>query len=151
MHTLIVSALLVDGIIGGVIAVIGFLPLIMVMFFLLALLEDCGIYGTGRRSHGQILQKNRPFRTVCHTYGHEHGVCNPGVMATRTIKDERQRRTTAMLAPFMPCGAKLPIIALFAGAFFAGNAWVGTSMYLLGIVVILISAVIIRKITGDTS
>jgi ferrous iron transport protein B len=73
----------------------------------------------------------------------------PGVMATRTIKNERQRRTTAMLTPFMPCGAKLPIIALFAGVFFADNAWVGTTMYFLGIIVIIAGALIIRQITGD--
>ncbi len=73
----------------------------------------------------------------------------PGVMATRTIKNQRQRRTTAMLAPFMPCGAKLPVIALFAGAFFADQSWVGTSMYFLGIAVIIIGALIIQRITGE--
>jgi ferrous iron transport protein B len=79
------------------------------------------------------------------------GCAIPGIMATRTIKNERQRRTTAMLAPFMPCGAKLPIIALFAGVFFGDNAWVGTSMYFLAILVIVLSGLIIRRITGDTS
>ncbi|NCB01045.1 MAG: ferrous iron transporter B, partial [Spirochaetia bacterium] len=79
------------------------------------------------------------------------GCAIPGIMATRTIKNERQRRTTAMLAPFMPCGAKLPIIALFAGIFFKDASWVGASMYLLAIVVVLVSGLIIRKITGDTS
>ncbi|THB62760.1 MAG: ferrous iron transporter B, partial [Spirochaetaceae bacterium] len=79
------------------------------------------------------------------------GCAIPGIMAARTIRNERQRRTTAMLAPFMPCGAKLPIIALFAGVFFGDQAWVGTSMYFLALMVILVSGLIIRKITGDTS
>lgn len=147
----LVSALLVDGIIGGVIAVIGFLPLIMVMFFLMALFEDCGYMARVAVVMDRFFKKiglsgksiiPMVIGTAC---------AIPGVMASRTIRDERQRRTTAMLTPFMPCGAKLPVIALFAGVFFAGNAWVGTSMYLLGIVVIIVSALIIRKITGDTS
>ncbi len=147
----LVQTLLVDGIIGGVVAVVGFLPLIMVMFFLMALFEDCGYMARVAvvmdRFFKRIGLSGRSvipmvIGTAC---------AIPGVMATRTIKNERQRRTTAMLTPFMPCGAKLPIIALFAGVFFSDNAWVGTSMYLLGIVVILLGAVIIRKITGDTS
>lgn len=147
----LVQALLVDGIIGGVVAVVGFLPLIMIMFFLMALFEDCGYMARVAvvmdRFFKRIGLSGRSvipmvIGTAC---------AIPGVMATRTIKNERQRRTTAMLAPFMPCGAKLPIIALFAGVFFSDNAWVGTSMYLLGIVVIMLGAVIIRKITGDTS
>ena len=77
------------------------------------------------------------------------GCAIPGIMATRTIKDERQRRTTAMLTPFMPCGAKLPVIALFAGVFFNGSAWIGTSMYFLGILIIIIGALIVLKITGE--
>ena len=147
----IVSALLVDGIIGGVVAVVGFLPLIMVMFFLMALFEDCGYMARVAVVMDRFFKKiGLSGRSVIPmVIGTACSI--PGVMATRTIKNERQRRTTAMLTPFMPCGAKLPIIALFAGVFFSDNAWVGTSMYLLGIVVILFSAVIIRKITGDTS
>lgn len=145
------QALLVDGIIGGLIAVVGFLPLIMVMFFLMALFEDCGYMARVAvvmdRFFKRIGLSGRAvipmvIGTAC---------AIPGVMATRTIKSERQRRTTAMLTPFMPCGAKLPIIALFAGVFFGDNAWVGTSMYLLAIVIIMLSAIVIRKITGDTS
>ena len=147
----IVSSLLVDGIIGGVIAVVGFLPLIMVMFFLLALLEDCGYMARVAVVMDRFFKKIGLSGKSVIPMVMSTACAIPGVMATRTIKDERQRKTTAMLSPFMPCGAKLPIIALFAGAFFAGNAWIGTSMYLLGIVVILISAVIIRKITGDKS
>ncbi len=147
----IVSALLVDGIIGGVIAVVGFLPLIMVMFFLMALFEDCGYMARVAVVMDRFFKKiGLSGRSVIPmVIGTACAI--PGVMATRTIKNERQRRTTAMLTPFMPCGAKLPIIALFAGVFFSDNAWVGTSMYLLGIVIILFSAVIIRKITGDRS
>jgi len=147
----IVSSLLVNGIIGGVIAVIGFLPLIMVMFFLMALFEDCGYMARVAVVMDRFFKKiglsgrsiiPMVIGTAC---------AIPGVMATRTIRNERQRRTTAMITPFMPCGAKLPIIALFAGVFFAGNGWVGTSMYFVGIIVILFSALIIRKITGDKS
>ena len=147
----VVGALLLDGIIGGVGAVIGFLPLIMVLFFCLALLEDSGYMAR------VAIVLDRFFKKVGLSgksiipmiIGTGCGI--PGIMATRTIKNERQRRTTAMLTPFMPCGAKLPIIALFAGVFFNDNSWVGTSMYFLGIIVIIISALIIRKITGDYS
>lgn len=146
-----VSALLVDGIIGGVIAVIGFLPLIMIMFFLMSLLEDCGYMAR------VAVVMDRYFRKIGLSgksiipmiIGTACGI--PGVMASRTIRNERQRRTTAMLTPFMPCGAKMPVIALFAGVFFSGSALVAVSMYFLGILVIVFSALIIRKITGDTS
>jgi len=77
------------------------------------------------------------------------GCAIPGVMATRTIKNERQRRTTAMLTPFMPCGAKLPVIALFAGIFFNDSAWVGTLMYFMGIAIIIIGDLIVVRITGE--
>ncbi|MBQ2817705.1 MAG: ferrous iron transporter B, partial [Clostridia bacterium] len=76
------------------------------------------------------------------------GCAIPGVMACRTIRNERERRATAMLAPFVPCGAKLPVIALFAGAFFSGASWVGTLMYFAGIVIILIGALLVNKIAG---
>lgn len=77
------------------------------------------------------------------------GCAIPGVMATRTIKNERQRRTTAMLTPFMPCGAKLPVIALFAGVFFDDAAWVGTLMYFMGIAIIIVGALMVQRITGE--
>ena len=77
------------------------------------------------------------------------GCAIPGVMATRTIRNERQRRTTAMLTPFMPCGAKLPVIALFAGVFFNDAAWVGTMMYFMGIAIIILGALIVVRITGE--
>lgn len=147
----LVEALLVDGIIGGIIAVIGFLPLIMVMFFLMALFEDCGYMARVAVVMDRFFKKIglSGKSIIPMVIGTACGI--PGVMASRTIRNERQRRTTAMLTPFMPCGAKLPIIALFAGVFFAGNAWVGTAMYFLAIVIIIVSALIIRKITGDTS
>ncbi|AFQ43460.1 ferrous iron transporter B [Desulfosporosinus meridiei] len=147
----VVAALLLDGIIGGVGAVIGFLPLIMVLFFCLALLEDCGYMARVAVVMDRFFKKVglSGKSIIPMIVGTGCGI--PGIMATRTIKNERQRRTTAMLAPFMPCGAKLPIIALFAGVFFGDNAWVGTSMYFLGIIVIIMSALIIRRITGDFS
>lgn len=147
----VVAALLLDGIIGGVGAVIGFLPLIMVLFFCLALLEDSGYMARVAIVLDRFFKKvGLSGRSIIPMIiGTGCGI--PGVMATRTIKNERQRRTTAMLTPFMPCGAKLPIIALFAGVFFNDNSWVGTSMYFLGIIVIIMSALIIRRITGDFS
>ena len=77
------------------------------------------------------------------------GCSIPGIMATRTIQNERQRRTTAMLTPFMPCGAKLPVIALFAGVFFNDAAWVGTLMYFMGIAIIIVGALVVVRITGS--
>ncbi len=145
------GSLLLDGIIGGVGAVIGFLPLIMTLFFCLALLEDGGYMARVAVVLDRFFKKVglSGKSIIPMIVGTGCGI--PGIMATRTIKNLRQRRTTAMLTPFMPCGAKLPIIALFAGVFFEGNAWVGTSMYFLAIFVIIVSALIIRKITGDYS
>lgn len=77
------------------------------------------------------------------------GCAIPGVMACRTIRNERERRTTAMLTPFMPCGAKIPVIALFAGAFFADAWWVSATMYLVGILLVLLGALLVKKITGQ--
>jgi len=147
----VLAALLLDGIIGGVGAVIGFLPLIMVLFFCLALLEDCGYMARVAVVMDRFFKKvGLSGRSIIPMIvGTGCGI--PGVMATRTIKNERQRRTTAMLTTFMPCGAKLPIIALFAGVFFGDNSWVGTSMYFLGIIIIICGALIIRQITGDFS
>ncbi len=145
------SSLLVDGIIGGVGAVVGFLPLIMVLFFLLALLEDSGYMARVAVVMDRFFKKVGLSGKSIIPMIVGIGCSIPAVMATRTIKNERQRRTTAMLSPFMPCGAKLPIIALFAGVFFAGSSWVSVSMYFLAIVVIFLSAIIVRKITGDTS
>ncbi len=141
-------ALLIDGVIGGVIAVIGFLPLVMVMYFLIALLEDCGYMARASVVLDPIFKKVGLSGKSVIPFVIGTGCAIPGVMACRTIRNERERRATAMLAPFMPCGAKLPVISLFAGAFFADATWVGPLMYFAGIVFIFFGALIINKITG---
>jgi len=141
-------ALLVDGIIGGVGAVVGFLPLVMVMYFLIALLEDCGYMARVSVVLDPIFKKVGLSGKSVIPFVIGTGCAIPGVMACRTIRNERERRATAMLAPFMPCGAKLPVIALFAGAFFGDASWVGTLMYFAGIVIIFFGALLINKITG---
>lgn len=142
------QALLVDGIIGGVGAVVGFLPLVMVMYFLIALLEDCGYMARATVVLDPIFKRvglsgKSVIPMVIGT-----GCAIPGIMACRTIRNERERRATAMLTPFMPCGAKLPVIALFAGAFFSDAGWVGPTMYLVGIVLIFLGALLVNQITG---
>lgn len=145
----LLSSILLDGIIGGVGAVIGFLPLIMILFFLIALLEDSGYMARIAVIMDRFFKKIGLSGKSIIPMIIGTGCAIPGIMATRTIKDERQRRTTAMLTPFMPCGAKLPVIALFAGVFFNDAAWVGTLMYFLGILLIIIGALIVVRITGD--
>ena len=142
------SALLVEGIIGGVSAVVGFLPLVMVMYFLIALLEDCGYMARATVVLDPIFKKVGLSGKSVIPFVIGTGCAIPGVMAARTIRDEKERNATAMLAPFMPCGAKLPVIALFAGAFFADASWVGTLMYFVAIVIILLGALLVRKISG---
>ncbi len=144
----IVSALLVDGIIGGVGAVVGFLPLVMVMYFLIALLEDCGYMARVSVVMDPIFKRVGLSGKSIIPMVIGTGCAIPGVMACRTIRNERERRTTAMLTPFMPCGAKLPVIALFAGAFFSDASWVGTLMYFVGILLIFVGALLVLKITG---
>ncbi len=144
----LLSALLVDGVIGGVIAVIGFLPLVMVMYFLIALLEDCGYMSRVAVVLDPIFKKVGLSGKSVIPFVITIGCAVPGVMASRTIRNERERRATAMLAPFMPCGAKIPVISLFAGAFFNNAGWVSTVMYLSGIVLIFLCALLINKITG---
>ena len=142
------QSLLVDGIIGGVGAVVGFLPLVMVMYFLIALLEDCGYMARATVVLDPIFKRvglsgKSVIPMIIGT-----GCAIPGIMACRTIRNERERRATAMLTPFMPCGAKLPVIALFVGAFFPDTSWVGPLMYFVGIVLILLGALLIKAITG---
>lgn len=142
------QSLLVDGIIGGVGAVVGFLPLVMVMYFLIALLEDCGYMARATVVLDPIFKRvglsgKSVIPMIIGT-----GCAIPGIMACRTIRNERERRATAMLTPFMPCGAKLPVIALFVGAFFPDISWVGPLMYFVGIVLILLGALLIKAITG---
>ena len=143
------SSILIDGIIGGVIAVIGFLPLVMVMYFLIALLEDCGYMARVSVILDPIFKKVGLSGKSVIPFVIGTGCAVPGVMACRTIKNEKERKATAMLAPFMPCGAKLPIIALFAGAFFEGSSWVGPLMYFAGIIIIFFAALLINLITGN--
>ncbi len=144
----LLQALLVDGIIGGVGAVVGFLPLVMVMYFLIALLEDCGYMARATVVLDPIFKKVGLSGKSVIPFVIGTGCAIPGVMACRTIRNERERRATAMLAPFMPCGAKLPVIALFAGAFFADASWVGTLMYFVGIALIFFGALLVNKIAG---
>ncbi len=144
----LLSAILVDGIIGGVVAVVGFLPLVMVMYFLIALLEDCGYMSRVAVVLDPIFKKVGLSGKSVIPFVITVGCAVPGIMASRTIRNERERRATAMLAPFMPCGAKIPVIALFAGAFFNDAGWVSTLMYLSGIVLIFLGALLINKITG---
>lgn len=142
------QSLLVDGIIGGVGAVVGFLPLVMVMYFLIAILEDCGYMARATVVLDPTFKRvglsgKSVIPMVIGT-----GCAIPGIMACRTIRNERERRATAMLTPFMPCGAKLPVIALFVGAFFPDTPWVGTLMYFAGIILILLGALLVKAITG---
>ena len=141
-------ALLTEGIIGGVSAVVGFLPLVMVMYFLISLLEDCGYMARATVVLDPIFKKVGLSGKSVIPFIIGTGCAIPGVMAARTIRNERERNATAMLTPFMPCGAKLPVIALFAGAFFQEASWVGTLMYFVGIVLILLGALLVNKIAG---
>ena len=142
-------SLIQDGIIGGVGAVLGFVPQMLVLFLLMSLLEDCGYMSRIAFIMDRLFRKfglsGKSFIPMLVATG--CGV--PGVMASRTIRNERERRATAMLAPFMPCGAKIPVIALFAGAFFDNAGWVSTVMYLSGIALIFFCALLINAITGN--
>ncbi len=144
----LIRAILLEGIIEGVAAVVGFLPLVMVMYFLIALLEDCGYMARATVVLDPIFKKVGLSGKSVIPFIIGTGCAIPGVMACRTIRNERERRATAMLAPFMPCGAKLPVISLFAGAFFDNAEWVGTVMYFAGIVIILLCALLINALTG---
>lgn len=144
----LLQALVVDGVLGGVIAVIGFLPLVMVMYFLIALLEDCGYMARVAVVLDPIFKKVGLSGKSVIPFVITIGCAVPGIMASRTIRNERERRATAMLAPFMPCGAKIPVIALFAGAFFDDAGWVSTLMYLSGIVLIFLGALLVNRVTG---
>ena len=139
------QGLINDGIIGGVGAVLGFVPQIMLLFFLLAILEDCGYMARIAFIMDRIFRKfglsGKSFIPVLISSG--CGV--PGIMATRTMENDKDRRITIMLTTFIPCGAKLPIIALFAGAIFGGASWVAPSIYFLGIFMIIICGIILNK------
>ena len=144
----LLTALLLDGVIGGLSAVLGFLPLVMVMYFLIALLEDCGYMSRVAVVLDPIFKRVGLSGRSVIPFVISVGCAVPGVMASRTIKNERERRAAAMLAPFMPCGAKIPVISLFAGAFFGNAGWVSALMYLLGIAIIFLGALLVNKVTG---
>ena len=141
------QGLIVDGIIGGVGAVIGFLPQMLVLFFFLSILEDCGYMARIAFIMDRIFRKfglsGKSFIPML--IGTGCGV--PGVMASRTIENEKDRRMTIMTTTFIPCGAKLPIIALIAGALFPNSSWVGPSAYFVGIAAIIFSGILLKKTT----
>ena len=142
------NALLTDGIIGGVGAVVGFVPLVMVLMFMLSLVEDSGFMARIALIFDPLFRKvglsGKSIIPMIVGYG-----CSiPGIMATRTIKDEKQRRLTAMLTPFVPCGAKLPIIALFTAAFFPEQGYMFPITYIVAFSVIICVGLILKKVTG---
>jgi len=142
------QSLLVDGVIGGLIAVVGFLPLVMVMYFLIALLEDCGYMARATVVLDPIFKRVGLSGKSVIPMVVGIGCAIPGVMASRTIRNERERRATAMLTPFMPCGAKIPVITLFAASFFGNSVWVAPVMYFVGILLILLGALLVKAVTG---
>ena len=144
----LLSAILVDGVIGGVVAVVGFLPLVMIMYFLIALLEDCGYMSRAAVVLDPIFKRVGLSGKSVIPFVITVGCAVPGIMASRTIRNERERRATAMLAPFMPCGAKIPVISLFAGVFFENAWWVSALMYFAGIALIFLGALLVNAITG---
>ncbi len=139
------SGLIVDGIIAGVGAVLGFVPQMFILFFFLALLEDCGYMARVAFIMDRIFRKfglsGKSFIPLLIASG--CGV--PGVMATKTIENEKDRRMTVMTTTFIPCSAKLPIIALIAGALMGGAWWVAPAMYFLGIFAVIISGIMLKK------
>lgn len=145
VHPLL-QALIVDGVIGGVGAVVGFLPLIMVLFFFLSLLEDSGYMARVAIVMDRYFKKIGLSGKSIIPMIVGSGCAIPGVMATRTIEDINERRMTTILTPFVPCGAKLPIIGLFAAAFFPNDTWVGPSMYILAVAMIVIGGLMLKRI-----
>lgn len=141
----ILQGLVVDGLIGGLSAVLSFVPQIMILFLFISILEDCGYMAR------VAFIMDRIFKTfglsgksiIPMVIG--AGCTVPGIMATRTIESERDRRMTIMLTPFIPCGAKLPVFALFAGALFRGNPFIGPSIYLLGFVMVILSGLVLKN------
>jgi len=142
----LLQALIVDGAIGGVGAVVGFLPLIMVLFFCLALLEDSGYMSRVAVIMDRYFKKIGLSGKSIIPMIVGSGCAIPGVMATRTIEDVNEKRMTTILTPFVPCGAKLPIIALFSVVFFPNTSWVGPSMYILSIGTIISSGLLLKRL-----
>ncbi len=138
-------SLIQDGIVGGVGAVLGFVPQMLILFLLLSLLEDCGYMSRVAFIMDRLFRKfglsGKSFIPMLVASG--CGV--PGVMASRTIEQERDRRMTIMTTCFIPCGAKMPIVGLIAGALFGGAAWVATAAYFVGVAAVIISGIILKK------
>lgn len=139
------QGLIVDGIIGGVGAVLGFVPQMMILFFFLSILEDCGYMARVAFIMDRIFRKfglsGKSFIPMLISSG--CGV--PGIMASRTIENDKDRKMTIMVTTFIPCGAKLPIIALIAGALFPGTSWVAPTVYFFGIAMVIVSGIILKK------
>ena len=139
------QSLILDGIVAGVGAVLGFVPQMLVLFIFLAILEDCGYMARVAFIMDRIFRKfglsGKSFIPML--IGSGCGV--PGIMASRTIESDRDRKMTIMTTTFIPCGAKLPIIALIAGALFDGASWVSPSAYFLGVGAIIVSGIILKK------
>ncbi|MEF9951444.1 MAG: ferrous iron transport protein B [Clostridium sp.] len=140
-----IQSLTVDGIIGGVGAVLGFVPQIMLLYLFIGLLEDCGYMARVAFIMDRVFRKfglsGKSFIPMLMGSG-----CSvPGIMASRTIENENDRKMTIMLTPFIPCGAKLPVFALMVGAFFPTNPWVAPSMYFVGIGMVIISGLILKN------
>ena len=142
------TSLVADGIIGGVGAVLGFVPQMLILFVLLAMLEDCGYMSRVAFIMDRIFRKfglsGKSFIPMLVATG--CGV--PGVMASRTIEQDRDRKMTIMTTCFIPCGAKIPIVGLIAGALFGGSSWVATSAYFIGVAAVIISGIILKKTKG---
>ncbi|MBR4874317.1 MAG: ferrous iron transport protein B [Clostridia bacterium] len=138
-------SLIMDGIVGGVGAVLGFVPQMLVLFFLLSILEDCGYMSRIAFIMDRIFRKfglsGKSFIPMLVATG--CGV--PGIMASRTIEQDRDRKMTIMTTGFIPCGAKMPVIAFISGALFGGSAWVATASYFIGIGAVVISGLILKK------
>ena len=139
------SGLILDGIVAGVGAVLGFVPQMLVLFLMLAFLEACGYMARIAFVLDRIFRKfglsGKSFIPML--IGTGCGI--PGIMASRTIENERDRRMTIMTTTFIPCGAKVPFIAMIAGALFGGSAWVSTSAYFIGMAAIIVSGIILKK------
>ena len=139
------SGLIVDGIIGGVGAIIGFVPQMIILFFFLALLEDCGYMARIAFIMDRLFRRFGLSGKSCIPMLIGTGCGVPGIMASRTVENEPDRRMTIITTTFMPCGAKMPIIALFAGAVFGGAWWVSPSIYFLGVASVIITGIMLKK------
>lgn len=142
------NSLILDGIIGGVGAVLGFVPQMFVLFLFLAILEDCGYMARVAFIMDRVFRKfglsGKSFIPLLIGTG-----CSvPGIMASRTIENDRDRKMTIMTTSFIPCSAKLPVIALIAGALFPGSVWVAPSAYFIGVAAIIVSGIILKKTRG---